>query len=63
MSMLELCPLCVEMDAMRFLNEVIVFGLEFKTVEKVVEALKLYGARESELHLNAVAVKYLEVYQ
>ena len=46
MAMKELCPICIEMDARTFLNKVIQFGLDFKTVEELVGVLKLFGAKE-----------------
>ena len=62
MAMKELCPICIEMDARTFLNKVIQFGLDFKTVEELVGVLKLFGAKESDAHLKAVAEKLLEEY-
>ena len=62
MAMKENCELCVEMDAKVFLNKVIEFGIEFKTVQEVVDALRLFGAQESGKHLKAVATKLLEEY-
>jgi hypothetical protein len=62
MAMKELCPICIEMDARSFLNKIIEFGFEFKTVDDIVDALKLFGAQESYVHLRAVAQKLWEEY-
>lgn len=59
---IENCKICIEMDAMKFLSKIIELGFEFETTSQIVDALKLYGAQESDSHLEAVAQKLLEEY-